>query len=199
MTTLSGKIRKEDRRISRTKKSISTAFLHLLKNNDISKITIKELCDLADINRKTFYMHYNSVGDVLSEIENTIIQGFEKNIQIIKNKKTEMTITDIFFCISELLNNNSDTIYQLVQIDELYGLERKVKSALKNTILQTIIEEYTNNINVINLSMEYIISGVVSMYIEWFYGDNPMPFEMLTRIAIEFVDANIKIVKNYSS
>ena len=47
-----------DRRVLRTKKNIRQAFLHLLSEKSLSQITVKELSDLADINRKTFYMYY---------------------------------------------------------------------------------------------------------------------------------------------
>ena len=50
-----------DRRVLRTKKNIRQAFLHLLSEKSLSQITVKELSDLADINRKTFYMYYSNI------------------------------------------------------------------------------------------------------------------------------------------
>ena len=44
-----------DRRTRKTKEILTHIFIDLLKKHPIEKITVKELCDLADINRSTFY------------------------------------------------------------------------------------------------------------------------------------------------
>ncbi len=43
------------------------AFLKLLDKKDFEYITIKEICDLAGVNRSTFYLHYETVNDILDE------------------------------------------------------------------------------------------------------------------------------------
>ena len=50
-----------DRRTRRTKKLLTDAFLELLSSKKLNEITIKELCDKADINRGTFYLHYQDM------------------------------------------------------------------------------------------------------------------------------------------
>lgn len=67
----------QDRRIRHTKKFIKDALLELLKEKSISKISITELCKKADINRNTFYSHYNYPEDVLKEMEDDIIQQYQ--------------------------------------------------------------------------------------------------------------------------
>ena len=47
-----------DRRVKYTKKIIKDTFLNLLKEKEISKITVSEICKLSDINRATFYRYY---------------------------------------------------------------------------------------------------------------------------------------------
>lgn len=62
-----------DRRTKYTKKIISDTFLELLKEKDINKITVSELCQKADINRATFYRYYLDVYDLLEKIEQDFI------------------------------------------------------------------------------------------------------------------------------
>ena len=61
-----------DRRCLKTQKAIKNALVELMSEKDISQITVKELAQRADINRKTFYTHYTSIYDVSGEIENEI-------------------------------------------------------------------------------------------------------------------------------
>lgn len=58
-----------DTRVQYTKSAFHNALLQLLKEKPISKVTIKQLCETAKLNRGTFYLHYNEPNDVLKEIE----------------------------------------------------------------------------------------------------------------------------------
>ncbi len=59
---------KEDRRTKYTKGTIRDAFMELLKGKPFGKITVTDICRLADINRGTFYLHYYDVDDVLDDV-----------------------------------------------------------------------------------------------------------------------------------
>lgn len=52
-----------DKRIIKTRKSIFDALLDLLSKKDINSISVVELCSKANINKSTFYLHYNSIED----------------------------------------------------------------------------------------------------------------------------------------
>ena len=54
-----------DRRVKYTKKVIKDTFLSLLEKKNISNISVKELCEMADINRGTFYRYYIDIYDLL--------------------------------------------------------------------------------------------------------------------------------------
>lgn len=53
----------EDRRVRRTKSNVFAAMGRLLAKKDITEITVKELCDEADINKSTFYLHFGDIAD----------------------------------------------------------------------------------------------------------------------------------------
>ncbi|RIO05573.1 TetR/AcrR family transcriptional regulator, partial [Mammaliicoccus sciuri] len=48
----------EDRRVRKSKRAIKQAFIQLLKENNLDRITIQQISDLADVNRGTFYLNY---------------------------------------------------------------------------------------------------------------------------------------------
>ncbi len=61
-------INAEDRRTKYTRKVIRDALMELLNTKPYSKISVTEICRLAEINRGTFYIHYYDVDDVLDDI-----------------------------------------------------------------------------------------------------------------------------------
>ena len=75
---------KQDKRSVRTCAAIESALLRLLGDSDINEITIKRLCEEADVNRTTFYLHYTSVFDVLENIREEIITRILKNYTVHK-------------------------------------------------------------------------------------------------------------------
>lgn len=67
-------MKNEDTRVQYTKKILKDSLLRILEDKPISKVTIKELCDEAGINRGTFYLHYNEPNDLLREIEEDFVR-----------------------------------------------------------------------------------------------------------------------------
>ena len=62
------KTRKTDRRTLYTRMVIQDALLELLAEKDYSDITVADLCRAAEINRGTFYLHYNNISQVLDAV-----------------------------------------------------------------------------------------------------------------------------------
>lgn len=58
-----------DARVRYTKMNITQSFIKLLKLKPINKVTVKEICEMSEINRATFYKHYLDVYDLLDKIE----------------------------------------------------------------------------------------------------------------------------------
>ncbi len=67
---------KVDRRVRRTKSLLLQGLIQLMETKDIKDISVKELSDLADINRGTFYLHYSDVYDMLAQLEDELFNEF---------------------------------------------------------------------------------------------------------------------------
>ena len=65
--------KKTDRRTLYTKRVIREAFTEALKKKDYDKITVSELCSAADINRSTFYLHYETALSVFDELLDEVL------------------------------------------------------------------------------------------------------------------------------
>ena len=63
-----------DTRVKYTKAVLKTALLALLKEKPLNRVTVKEICDAAKLNRGTFYLHYSSPYELLKEIENDFVE-----------------------------------------------------------------------------------------------------------------------------
>lgn len=71
---------KENRRVKLTKQILKESLLELLEKENIHKISIRTLCETADVNRSTFYKYYGSQYDLLMEMEEDLLAEIEKNL-----------------------------------------------------------------------------------------------------------------------
>ena len=68
----------ENRSVRHTKEKLQKSLIALLEEKQITQITVKELCTLADVNRGTFYCHYTDIYDMLAKMESAFFTAFEE-------------------------------------------------------------------------------------------------------------------------
>ena len=78
----------ENRRSKMTKKLIKEALIELLSKKDLQHISVKRICENADLNRSTFYLHYETIEELLEEFTN------EEMKQIWTSDKHDMSLSD---------------------------------------------------------------------------------------------------------
>ena len=66
-----------DRRVRKTRRQLKECLTRLLKEKKIQDITVRELAEMADINRGTFSLHYKDVFDLMDQIKNELIEEVE--------------------------------------------------------------------------------------------------------------------------
>ena len=71
----------EDLRVRKTIQGVKSAFEALICEKDYEKITVKELCDKAQINKKTFYHYYETLDTLLAELQSELAEGYLKRIK----------------------------------------------------------------------------------------------------------------------
>lgn len=73
--------KRDDLRVVRTRAALREAFEELVAETTLDKITVKSLTDRAGVNRKTFYLHYETIEALYDEIMNEIMDDFFENYE----------------------------------------------------------------------------------------------------------------------
>ena len=87
---------KTDARVKYTQKVVKDALLGLLETKPVNRITVKEVCVIAGINRATFYSHFSDCFDVLEKIENDLLEDFEKSLAYVNAADVSELISAIY-------------------------------------------------------------------------------------------------------
>ncbi len=73
--------KKLDRRIKYTIAALQAALVESMQSTHISKISVKSLCDMADVNRSTFYAHFKDQYDLLRGIEQEALDNIKQFLE----------------------------------------------------------------------------------------------------------------------
>ena len=174
-----------DRRVLRTKKNIRQAFLQLLSEKPLPQLTVKELSDQADINRKTFYMYYSNIEDILSELEDELVQ---KLVLVFEKELFERETFDsysFFENLNHAIQEDVELYRTLNHADLLPHLILRAKNALIDVFFRKYNIPADSDSERYILYAEYAASGILSMYTKWFSSDSHMSLEELTKTAAE--------------
>jgi AcrR family transcriptional regulator len=101
-------LKKEDRRVRRTKKLLTQALTELLQKKQVNKITVKELTDLADMNRGTFYMYYKDIFDMLEKIEDELFQKLDVIAQSHEHGDPTQQVKPILLDLFRFIEENQE-------------------------------------------------------------------------------------------
>ena len=97
---------KENRRVLMTKKLLKESVLELMEDKPLNKITIKEICENADVNRTTFYKYY---GDQYALVKDAEQEMLEKTSEFLLNLSTENDKLESLIVFLDYVKNNGDT------------------------------------------------------------------------------------------
>lgn len=97
------KNQKIDHRVRYTKMVIKESLLELMKEKSINNITVTEICKLADINRNTFYCHYDNQFELLESLEDELYKDI---IQIVEVDMNCNTTTSLTYALCKYIKDN---------------------------------------------------------------------------------------------
>ena len=170
-----------DRRVIRTKKAIRNAFAQLLSVKELDDITVKDIAELADINRKTFYNYYSGVHMILEETENEIVEDFEAAIRDLPPDKLVREPYLLFSRLSAIINADIDFYEPLMKVNRSSRLIAKVSEMLKQKLRESYAAFSRVGEETFNIMVDFTFSGLFSVYQSWFNSERRQSIEEISR------------------
>lgn len=173
--------KKEDMRIQRTKQAIRKNFEEMICEMDYEQISIKELTERAHINRKTFYLHYDTLDDLLRELQNEMARDFIERTKHMERPHDMDQITREFFLVHEELGKLGERI-------TCSGSYRYISRRITNDIMEESWQRNRgSNPYVQNILMTYVSQSTLAIYKQWVTDGKKIPLEEIIEIAIQLV------------
>ncbi|MBR2716681.1 MAG: TetR/AcrR family transcriptional regulator [Oscillospiraceae bacterium] len=94
-------MKKTDARVRYTRRVLKESFLTLLRDKPVNRITVKEVCELAELNRATFYAHYGDCFALMESIEQELLEAFGQSLRLIDSFDVSALISAIYAMIEQ--------------------------------------------------------------------------------------------------
>lgn len=126
-------MKKSDARVRYTQRVLKESFLSLLRKKPINKITVKEVCELAELNRATFYSHYSDCFDLMEKIEQEILTAFEQSLHLIDG----FDVSSLISAIYTMIERHEDACRVLIFKGSSPSLLGKMIDLARDTSIET--------------------------------------------------------------
>nr|WP_246600037.1 TetR family transcriptional regulator [Gordonibacter massiliensis (ex Traore et al. 2017)] len=189
-----GAVRSDDRRVVRTRKAIREAFLNLLRSEDYDRVTITAVAREADIDRKTFYLHYDSVDDVLDEF---IRERAEQMVASLREESLAqgggVDVADLFARLSVALVQDYSITENMVRHVSPEKLLSKVEGPLTEAIVECDALGLASAMGpYLSFGVSFLCGGLLSAYRHWLAIDSDMPLENLAALTSAAILAGVE-------
>ena len=160
---------KNNQRTRLSKMLFKNALMDLLKEKgSINKVSVRELCDRAELNRSTFYAHYQEPNDLLIEIETELLDATEEHLKKI-GAENEICAHKYILSFLQYIRQN-DKPFRALLIDS-------TDPEFRSRFMQQSIIQFVENLR-IELPKEleqyifsYILNGSTGIIIQWIRSD----------------------------
>ncbi len=172
---------KNESRYFNTAEKMDKAFLSLLEKKDFAYITVKEICEKAQVNRSTFYLHYETLGDLLTEsVEymNKRFYAYMKGDRAAFLRRIAHCSLDELYLITprylipylNYVRENKRFILTAISNTKTLQLE-KTYDKLFREVFTPILERYGVSSEIREYMMSFYINGLMAIVTKWLDND----------------------------
>lgn len=157
------------------------AFLKLLEKKDIEYITVKEICETAEVNRSTFYLHYETIGDLLAESVQYMNEQFLKHMklrsEVFVSKIQECPLDELYLVTPtflkpyfEYISQNKRLFRTALKNSGSFGLDKTYSQMMEHVFIP-ILERFGIEKSDWNYILTFCIHGLMAIISEWLKND----------------------------
>ena len=170
----------ESRRVKMTKKMIKDAFIELCAEKPISKVNVKDVCEAADVNRSTFYAHYEDVIALRHEIEDEVLSQIPE--------PDELPLID---SIPSFLDKIEGVFDYVIENKDLFKvlITHADDDIFVNRLIRTVLAKYPKSLQGFDdpeyeYCFVFCFNGFIGILKKWIEEDFPVSSRRFAEIAL---------------
>lgn len=195
------KSRKIDRRVMKTKNALFEAFDRLTREKDYGKISVSELAREADIDRKTFYLHYSSIEDMVDDRVTEIVENILDEVELDMQRRSvacEVDATDreyvkpdarVFFAsVNSAVRNLLPSLAHLLGDASVDAALDHIGRPLAEEIKRRKILSLSMSDEMLQIHVSALVGFMLGAYGAWFKGGMAVPLDEIFDMSGRLID-----------
>lgn len=154
------------------------ALFELLEVKNFTSINVKELCEKANINRSTFYGHYDSMSDLLDDakqyVVNDFFNSFKQNLFVDLDQEGDIeknTINNYIVPYLTFIKKNKLVFKVFMENLQTFKVDEYHKFLLEKVFIPILTKKGIKDPLTINYISKYYLSGVTAIVMDWINRD----------------------------
>ena len=175
--------KREDRRVRRTKKLLTQALTDLMQHKQVKEITVKELTELADMNRGTFYLYYKDIYDMLESIEDNMFNALNEILGRHEKENVVVQSGPVLTDLLEFIRENQEMVRVLLSPHGDMNFLHRLNDVLREKFLQDIKRaEPEAGEETLDYQYSFIVFGTAGLIRAWVNRDCQEPVDQMVRL-----------------
>ncbi len=171
--------KKMDRRVRKTRMQLRAGLTQLMREKPIKDITVRELAQLVDINRCTFYLHYRDIYDMVEQVEQEVFEEFEALVNAHSTQELQEKPISLLLDLFEFFAANSDLGAAFLGGNGDMAFFNKLIALIRERVLDFWLQERKKDPEQFDYYFSFLASGFIGVVREWFARDmRETPAEM---------------------
>ncbi len=160
-----------DRRVRKTRMQLRSGLTQLMREKPIKDITVRELAQLVDINRCTFYLHYRDIYDMVEQVEQEVFEEYEALIQAHPSSELQDGSFPMLLDLYRFFQQNADLCAAFLGGNGDMSFFNKLIGLLRERVFEYWLQERKMDPEQFDYFFSFIASGCIGMIREWFNRD----------------------------
>jgi len=173
--------KKMDRRKQYTRMVLKDSLMTLLKTKQLSAITVKEICGRADVNRSTFYAHYQDSFDLMEQIEEEIITDLISYLNQYNFAEEEESL-QMTEKLLEYIASRYDTCQTLLNENNEPTFERRIMDVVQQFLMKNWLDQHGIDTDISEYAGTFLIGGGIYVIKHWLENNMDQPVEQIARL-----------------
>lgn len=175
---------KQDRRIRRTQKLLKDSLIELMQEKEFKNITVKDITERADLNRGTFYLHYNDTYHLLQDIEEGVLSDFQEMIDSYKHSFRSNSLLPILYPVIDYIGDNAPICHILFENNASHDFLVRFHSLIHNNGRTIILSMFPiAEEEKMNCFFEFVTYGLIGMLKQWVDSGQKLARKTLAELA----------------
>jgi AcrR family transcriptional regulator len=188
-----------DRRVRKTRKQLRQVLAELLQTKPLKNISVREISDLADINRGTFYLHYKDIYDMIEQIEQEMFAEFTAIIDKHQPTNLQPTPYPLLLDIFNYLADNKDMCAVLLSKNGDADFVDKLKNSIMEKFLANFPKIASDKDAANNKFSRYYYSfiafGSIGIFQMWLDGNMQESADEMAQLAGAMITGGISAIR----